>query len=215
MPHTLRIMRFAGAAALIASYALLVHYVNASGQASALGAALAITPLLLIGFALLWRAESRIGGAALLVSVITLAWWFWPLLEQNTGLIFWLQDISLLLALFVTFARTLLAGRKPLCVSFAEAIHNDELSPAHEHYARQVTIAWAVFFALMALASTLLFFFTPLVVWSFFVNFLTLPLVALMFIIEYFVRHHLLPDVPRAHIFAAVKAYRNMSGVKH
>lgn len=215
MHHTLRIMRVAGVVAMIAIYAMLVHYVNASGQASALGAALALAPLFLIGFALLMRAESRAGGIALLATVITLAWWNWPLLKQHTGLIFWLQDIGLLLALLVTFARTLPAGRKPLCVSFAEVIHGGDLPPAHTHYAKQVTVAWVVFFALMAITSTLLFFLTPLVVWSFFVNFLTLPLVALMFIVEYFVRHHVLPDIPRAHILAAVKAYRNMSGVKH
>ena len=215
MRHPLRIMRFAGVAAMIAIYALLVHHVNASGQASALGAGLALAPLLLIGFALLVRTESRTVGVVLLTTIITLAWWNWPLLKQHTGLIFWLQDISLLLALLVTFARTLSTGRKPLCVSFAEAIHGEDLPPEPKYYAKQVTVAWVVFFALMALTSTLLFFFTPQVVWSFFVNFLTLPLVALMFIVEYFVRHHVLPDAPRAHILAAVKAYRNMSGVKH
>lgn len=215
MHHTLRIMRVAGVVAMIAIYAMLVHYVNASGQARALGATLALAPLLLIGFALLTRAESRVGGITLLAATITLAWWYWPLIEQHTGLIFWLQDIGLLLALFITFARTLPAGRKPLCVSFAEVIHGGDLPPTHTHYAKQVTVAWVVFFALMAITSTLLFFLTPLVVWSFFVNFLTLPLVALMFIVEYFVRHHVLPDIPRAPILAAVKAYRNMSGVKH
>jgi uncharacterized membrane protein len=213
--YAFRIMRFVGVAAGLVIYALLVHYVNASGQATVLGAALALAPLLLIGLALLLRAESRVGGMVLLAAVITLAWWNWPLIKQHTSLIFWLQDMSLLLALFVTFARTLAAGRKPLCVCFAEAIHGGDLPPAHVQYARQVTVAWAMFFALMALISISLFFFMPLVVWSFFVNFMTLPLVALMFIVEYLVRHHLLPDAPQAHIMAAVRAYRNMSGVKH
>lgn len=210
-----RIMRFAAIGATVATYAMLMHYVNASGQATALGASLAIAPLILVSFALLFRPEARAGGIALLAAVVTLAWWNWPLLKQHTSLIFWLQDLSLLLVLFLTFARTLVAGRKPLCVGFAEAIHGGNLPPAHAHYARLVTIAWVVFFALMALASTALFFFMPLPIWSFFVNFLTLPLVALMFIVEYFVRHHVLPDEPHAHILAAVKAYRNMSHLKH
>jgi uncharacterized membrane protein len=208
-------MRIASVAVMLVIYAVLVHYVNASGQATALGAVLSIAPLLFIGIALLLRPESRVGGVVLLVSVITVAWWNWPLVKQHTSLIFWLQDMSLLIALLFTFARTLASGRKPLCVSFAEAIHGECLPPAHIHYAKQVTVAWVVFFALMALASTSLFFFAPLAVWSFFVNFLTLPLVALMFIVEYFVRHHLLPDAPHAHIMAAVKAYRNMSGLKY
>ena len=215
MQQPFGILRFAGVAAMVAIYALLMHYVNASGQATTLGAALALVPLFLIGVALLLRAESRISGLFLLAVVVTLAWWNWSLIKQHTGLIFWLQDMSLLLALFVTFARTLAAGRKPLCVSFAEAIHGGQLPSAHAHYAKQVTVAWVVFFALMALTSTLLFFFMPLVVWSFFINFLTLPLVALMFIVEYFVRHQVLPDAPQANILAAVKAYKNMSGLKH
>ena len=215
MQRFFSIMRFAGLAALLALYAVLVHDVNASGEATTLGAALALAPLMLISFALLLRPESRAGGIVLLAAIVMLAWWNWPLIKQHTGLIFWLQDMSLMLVLFFTFARTLLAGRKPLCVSFAEAIHGSYLPPAHAHYAKQVTIAWAVFFALMVLVSTALFFFAPLAVWSFFVNFLTLPLVALMFIVEYFVRHHVLPDAPQAHILAAVKAYRNMSGHKH
>lgn len=215
MQHAFRIMRFAGVAVMLVIYAVLVHFVNTSGQATPLGAILAIAPLLFIGLALLWRAESRVGGLVLLTTVIALAWWNWPLLEQHTSLIFWLQDMSLLLALFVTFGRTLVSGRKPLCMSFAETIHGGKLPPAHALYAKQVTVAWVMFFALMALASTALFFFMPLAVWSFFVNFLTLPLVALMFIVEYFVRHHVLPDAPQANILAAVKAYRNMSGLKH
>ena len=214
MQRFFRIMRFAGLAASFAIYAVLVHDVNATGQATTLGAALALAPLMLISFALLLRQESRVGGIVLLAAIMILGWWNWPRIKQHTSLIFWLQDISLMLVLFFTFARTLLAGRKPLCVGFAEAIHGGNLPPAHAHYARQVTIAWALFFALMVLASTSLFFFAPLTVWSFFVNFLTLPLVALMFIIEYFVRHHVLPDAPQADILAGVKAYRNMSGQK-
>ncbi|HYD33253.1 MAG TPA: hypothetical protein VEA39_01680 [Methylophilaceae bacterium] len=215
MQHCFRILRFASVAAMIASYAVLVHYVNTSGQATSLGAALALAPFLLIGGALLSRAESRFVGMFLIVAVLALAWWNWPLIKQHTGLIFWLQDVSLLLALLMTFARTLAPGHKPLCVGFAEAIHGGQLPPAHLRYAKQVTVAWVIFFALMALISTLLFFFMPLAVWSFFVNFLTLPFVALMFIIEYLVRHQVLPDAPQANIMAAVKAYKNMSGLKH
>jgi uncharacterized membrane protein len=61
----------------------------------------------------------------------------------------------------------------------------------------------------MALVSTGLFFLAPLVIWSFFANFLTLPLVALMFIAEYWVRRWVLPDVQQTHILDAVRAYRN------
>lgn len=214
MSDIFRTVRFAGLAALLIAYALLVHYVNASGQARALGAVLALAPLLL-GIALALRSESRANGIILLAILVTLAWLKWPLIEQHAGFIFWLQDISLMLVLFATFGRTLLAGRKPLCVGFAEAIHGGSLPPSHERYAYHVTVAWVVFFGVMVIISTSLFFCMPLAVWSFFVNFLTLPLVALMFIVEYLARRYLLPDAPSGHILAAVKAYRNMSLKKY
>jgi uncharacterized membrane protein len=165
--------------------------------------------------ALAARPESRIAGFLFLLSITLLAWWQWPVLQQHSSLVFWLQDLSLMLALCVTFARTLMPGRKPLCVGFAEVIHGGDLPSSHAHYARQVTVAWVIFFVLVMLASAVLFFFTPLAVWSFFVNFLTLPLVALMFIAEFLVRRHVLPDAPRVHILVAVNAYRNMARMTH
>ena len=61
----------------------------------------------------------------------------------------------------------------------------------------------------MALASTGLFFLAPLATWSVFANLLTLPLVALMFIGEYWVRWWVLPEMRHMHIFDAVRAFRN------
>jgi len=210
-----RIARIGGIAVFVVAYALLVHHVNASGEASMLGAVLALVPLLLIGAAFIARPQSRIAGILFLLTLTVLAWWQWPALQEHSSLVFLLQDLSLMLALFATFARTLIPGCKPLCVGFAEAIHGGNLPPAHAEYARQVTIAWVMFFALMAIASIVFFSFFPLAVWSFFVNFLTLPLVALMFIVEFFVRRHVLPDAPRVHILAAVNAYKNMARVNH
>jgi uncharacterized membrane protein len=66
-----------------------------------------------------------------------------------------------------------------------------------------------VFFAAMASVSTLLFFLAPLTAWSVFDNFLTLPLVALMFIAEYRVRRRALPGMQHAHILDAVRAFRD------
>jgi uncharacterized membrane protein len=208
-------MRFTGIAAVLISYAVLVHHVNASGQESALGATLALAPLMLLGVVLTARAGSRIAGIVLLAALAFFAWSQWSAIQQHTGFVFWLQDMGLLLALLVTFGRTLFSGRKPLCVGFAEAIHGGTLPLSHRRYAHQITFAWTIFFAVMAIISTLLFFYASLAVWSVFVNFLILPLVALMFIVEYLVRRHMLPDAPVADIFAAVKAYRNMSLRRH
>jgi uncharacterized membrane protein len=96
-------------------------------------------------------------------------------------------------------------------VHFAEMINGGGLPLEHECYAHKVTVAWVAFFAIMIIASTLLFFMAPLAIWSIFVNFLTLPLVALMFTVEFMVRHRVLVGLPSGHILDAVRAYLNNS----
>jgi len=83
------------------------------------------------------------------------------------------------------------------------------LTPQHEIYARQVTVAWTLFFAVMVLISTVLFFLAPLATWSVFANFMIFPLVALMFLAEYLVRRRVLPNLPNSNILDAVRAFRN------
>lgn len=207
---TRRILRWLGIATLVIGYPLLAHYTNESAQNSNLGALVAIAPVVLIALVLAWNSPRRVIMLGVLMLSCVALWAGWSALEQHFGLVYWLQNVGMQLILFMTFGRTLIAGRQPLCTRFAEAVHAP-LTPQHELYARQVTVAWTLFFAAMALVSTGLFFLAPLVTWSFFANFLTLPLVALMFIAEYWVRRWVLPDVQQTHILDAVRAYRNTS----
>jgi uncharacterized membrane protein len=220
MPNVIRIARGLVITVIVVIYAALVHRVNASApgtvlfgiiQSSALGALLALTPIFLLVSTFAWKAKSRLAGISSLLILCVTSWLFWSFVKHHNGLVFWMLDIGLMLALLMTFGQTLLSGRKPLCVHFAEIINGGALPPEHEDYARKVTIAWVVFFAMIILASTLLFFLAPLVIWSFFVNFLTLPLVALMFIGEFLVRQRLLKDLPTGHVLDAVRAYLNKS----
>lgn len=206
----LRILRWLGIAVLVIGYPFLAHYTNKSTHNGNLGALVAIAPVLLIALVLAWRSPRRFIMLSVLILLCVALWAGWSTLEHHFGLVYWLQHMGMQLILFMTFARTLFAGRKPLCTSFAEAVHAP-LTPQHEIYARQVTVAWTLFFATMALSSTLLFFLAPLTTWSFFANFMTLPLVALMFIAEYWVRRLTLPDTKKTHILDAVRAFRNTS----
>ena len=205
-----RIMRWLGVAALLIGYPLLAHYTNASAHNPWLGAVVAIAPLLLITLMLAWNSPRRLLMMAVLVLLCVALGTSWPVLENHFELVYWLQNMGMQLILLMTFGRTLLAGRQPLCTRFAQALYGP-VSPRHEIYTRQVTLAWTLFFAAMALASTLLFFLAPLALWSVFSNFLTLPLVALMFIAEYGVRRWALPDMQHMHILDAVRAFRNDS----
>lgn len=220
MPNVIRIARGLGITAIIVIYVLLVHHVNASNpstlqfniiQSSALGALLALTPIFLLVVTYACKAKSRLISIGFLLVFFISSWLLWSFVKNHTGLVFWMLDVGLMLALLLTFGQTLLAGRKPLCVYFAEIINGGPLPPEHENYARKVTVAWVVFFSMIILVSTVLFFLAPLVIWSFFVNFLTLPLVALMFIGEFILRRSLLSDLPAGHVLDAVRAYLNKS----
>ncbi|HEY1857076.1 hypothetical protein [Acidocella sp.] len=98
--------------------------------------------------------------------------------------------------LFLMFARTLRRGREPLITAMARRMHGD-LSGELALYTRRVTIAWACFFAVQLVTSIALFCFAPLVVWSFFVNILDIPLVVAMFSAEYACRLRCLQNPPR------------------
>lgn len=203
-----RIARWLGIAVLVIGYPLLAHYTNESAHQGNLGALVAIAPVVFTVLVLAWRSSRRLlmlGAVLLLCGAL---WAGWPALEHHFGVVYWLQNAGVLLVLCIIFGRTLVAGQKPLCTRFAEAVHAP-LTPQHEIYARQVTVAWTLFFAAMVLISTLLFFLAPLAIWSVFANFMTLPLVAVMFIVEYRVRIRVLPDMRHTHILDAVRAFRN------
>lgn len=99
-------------------------------------------------------------------------------------------------SLLLTFGLTLRPGRDPLITAMTRRLHGaipDELAV----YTRRVTVAWCCFFAAQLTTSITLFCFAPLVVWSFFVNILDIPLVATMYAAEYFVRLRCLRNPPR------------------
>jgi len=88
-------------------------------------------------------------------------------------------------ALLTVFGSSLLPGRKPLITTVSEKLSGAPLTPDLVRYTRSVTLAWCCFFVLELAASLLLLLFAPVAVWSLFVNVLTLPLVAAMFLCEY------------------------------
>lgn len=104
--------------------------------------------------------------------------------------------------LLLTFALTLRPGHDPLICAMARRLHGP-ISAELERYTRGVTVYWTGVFTVQLLASILLFAFAPLVVWSFFVNILDIPLIATAFAAEYLLRLRILRDPPR-HSFAMI-----------
>jgi uncharacterized membrane protein len=156
-------------------------------------------PLLVAG---LWLAVAVIGlvvavrrgnvpssllfGALLSAGVVL--WWLGKAVD-----FMYLPPVLVNIALMALFGKTLLSGATPL-VSRVASLWRGTLDPVVSRYTRRVTIAWTVFFALMALESIGLALFTPVHVWSLFTNFLNYVFVLLLLIIEYQLRFHCLPN---------------------
>jgi uncharacterized membrane protein len=124
--------------------------------------------------------------------------------------IYFAQNVAMFVALGAWFGASLRPGRDALVTRFAR-FSGECLSPAGIDYTRQVTIAWTLFFAIVATASVALFFLAPLELWSTFANLLTLPLVGAMFVAEYAVRTRACPELARGGlargVLRSVRAY--------
>jgi uncharacterized membrane protein len=198
-------LQLAAASVLLAAYTGLSHYCNTHGVRG-LGAILALTPPLVIGVSLLWRsAPSWIAGPLTVAAALLLYHW-WPQLEKKFSMVYLLQECGMYSLLAFGFGRSLGPSHTALCTRLADRLHGP-LTPRELRYTRQVTAAWAIFFAALTLAILSLYLFAPLAIWSLFVNFIALPLVALMFVAEYAVRSQVLPETDRRGILASVRVF--------
>ncbi len=205
-----RAVRWTFIAAVIIAYSVLAHYSASTATTTthpSLGVAVALTPAIGILLLLAWRSPRRLGALlAVCAGVGLLLWEFWGTLERNFSRVYFLQHAGTNVMLATVFGVTLARGRQPLCTRFAEVVHGG-LTAELVRYTRQVTLAWTLFFLTESLVSTLLFLFAPIGVWSIFANFLTLPLVLLMFAAEYLVRLHKLPQLEKHSIMDGILAY--------
>ena len=197
--------RYGWIAASVIGYAILAHYTNLSRSAKPLGAILAIAPALALGLGLAWRSAYRAVSLALVTVTIALICSHWKILESNYPLLYLLEEMGFYALLSITFARSLVRGRIPLCTYWAENLHGP-LPAVVASYTRTTTAAWGIFFALIATLSLAMYLWSPLPAWSAFSNFATLPLVVLMFIGEYTVRRKVLPPPHRTGLWESVRA---------
>ncbi len=189
-------------------YPLWLHSVIAGGE--------------YVGRELLWVLMPLLACASWAVfRLVRRAWW--PVLGLALGiLIAWLvlgehERIGLIalngithaaLNLFLLwfFGRTLMAGREPLISRISRLVHG-AMDPHLVAYTRYATLAWTMFFFMQVMISALLYTFAPISAWSFYINVLDLPLLALMFCGEYIWRYTAHPDHPRASILRSIEVY--------
>lgn len=205
MPWKRRLQLAAVVVAIIA-YSGLSHYSNSHAQAREVATGLALAPILTLGAVLAWRwlHPALALSAALLTAMVLFT--FWPGLTRNFSLLYFVQQFGFYTLMALSFGTTLIRPRVPLCTLMADKIHGP-LTTQELQYTRQVTVAWTVFFMLNMLATLLLFKFAPMKVWSIFVNFASLPLLALMFLGEYLIRRQVLPPVQGAGLLATLRVY--------
>jgi uncharacterized membrane protein len=200
-----RRLQLAAIIVLVITYACLSHYGNSAMKSHHLGLALALGPLLAAALLLLWRSAGAWAALPAAAAALLLRH-YWPMLEENFSLVYLLQEAGLYGLLAAGFGRSLIGERVALCTQLADRIHGP-LSAQEVRYTRRLTAAWALFFLAITAATVGFFAFAPLKVWSLFANFCVIPLVALMFVAEYAVRHRALPQAPRRGILAAVRVY--------
>ena len=204
-----RVVRWGAIAAGAVSYPFIAHYSttpDAMATMPWLGVATSLTPSLAILLWLTWQSSKKRVMLLLWAAIGVLLWQFWGALERNFSWAYFIQHAGTNLMLAAMFGVTLARDRQPLCSRFAEAVHRG-LTPEMARYSRKVTVAWTLFFVAISLISSGLFLFAPLETWSVFANFLTFPLVALMFIVEYRVRLYTLPDLEKHSILDGVLAF--------
>jgi uncharacterized membrane protein len=114
------------------------------------------------------------------------------------------------LILLCYFGRTLLPGREPLITRLARRVHGG-LPPGIAEFTRGVTLFWCVFFAAQVAVSALLLAFAPFEYWSLFVNVLNLPLVGLMFAIDYAARAIRFRGQPRVPLSRILRAFAEVT----
>lgn len=118
-------------------------------------------------------------------------------------------------SLLLTFGFTLRPGREALITTMARRMHGDSHGVIPNElavYTSRVTMAWCCFFGAQLVTSITLFCLAPLVVWSFFVNILDIPLVAAMFSAEYLYRLRSLKNPPRHSLSVILKMISEPAG---
>ena len=186
--------------------AVLAHFAIVDRFSPALGALLSLVPAAAL---LLWvarRSRHRWAVAVAICAAALAIWAEWGNLERYFPSVFFVEHAGGNLLLAFVFGRTLAAGRVPLCTRFAELLHG-ALPPEVVAYTRRVTLAWTIFFALLALASASLYLGGFLTAWSALATMASPVLVALMFVVEYAVRLRVLPNWERIGILGGIRAF--------
>jgi uncharacterized membrane protein len=190
-------------------YSVLAHWLTVHDDRSDASYLFALGSLYLAcgGIALASRHRLPILLAA--TASVGALWWLHRISDWDPRWVYLLQHAGTLGTLGLAFGSTLAPGATPLVSRLAATVHGP-LDPDMAAYTRGVTLAWTVFFATMTTASLVLYLGGHAWWWSVLANFLTLPAVVLMFVIEYAIRRLRFPAFEHASLMDGVLAFRRM-----
>jgi uncharacterized membrane protein len=142
-------------------------------------------------FAILTRSGTSLRVALGIAVMFAVVWW-----SRLHNLVA-LPSVALNLMMAGAFGVTLLPGRTALIQQIAAwSMAPEPVSPGFARYLRAQTLVWSIFFVLMAVTSVVLTLAAPFEWWSLFVNVLSWPLIAAVFLGEYVVRRTWFRDLP-------------------
>lgn len=190
---------------VVVLYIGLLHHLTAQGRPSVLGGALALVPMGLTTLWLAWISPRRTLAVGLWLAVVALLAINHQVLAHQFKYIELVQHAGTFGCLTAVFGRTLMGERTPMISVFARTVHGD-LAPPLADYTRKATLAWAVLFGLMTLASLWLFFSDRIAQWSLLANVLTPIIIGAMFVVEYAIRCRVLPPELRSGLIRSVRA---------
>ncbi|HUP97403.1 MAG TPA: hypothetical protein VM073_05655 [Usitatibacter sp.] len=199
------------AVVLSAGFAILAHASIIDGVSPTVGALLSLIPIAVLAAWALRRSRHRAAALAVVAMVAVVIAYEWGALERHFPSLFFVEHAGANLMLAIVFGRTLVAGHEPLVTRFARLLHGT-IPPEVERYTRQVTLAWTIFFTTLFVASSTLYFGHFLAAWSTLANILSPILVASMFVVEYAVRHRVLPHWERVGILGGIRAFSRHFG---
>lgn len=183
------------------------HVAASEGTVGPLRLALLMLPLLALALWAVVNARRKLWWCLLLIAAAVLIY----ALARHGGYeyaaaAYGVPHAAINLFLLWFFARTLRPGTEALITRLAHRVHG-ELPPVMVTYTRRLTLAWCIFFAAQVVVSALLFAFVSVDAWSFFINVLNVPLVAVMFVAEYCYKVVRYRDYPHASIATAWRAF--------
>jgi uncharacterized membrane protein len=190
----------------LAGYQYLVHWTTIGGDSGALRIGLVWLPIVLLAVWVVTRAGNKLLWWSVLLAACASTYLLEYREHLGLALSYGIPHAATYLFLSWLFLRTLAPGAEALITRLARRVHGS-LSPAMEAHTRRVTLLWGIFFAAQVVVSGLLFRFASLNAWSFFINVLNLPLVGLMFGVDYAYRVARFPGEPQATIAQAIQAF--------